>query len=123
MFFNRVDQLWNIDRLRDDRMSFNANSAFCFDCGDQPCLKDYWRAVQVTIGVNLFRYFGAVAPAHDKVEQNQIRFETARGLISLGGVVFLEHQIRAGSLEKDFYKVRGIGIIIDDENPACRYTS
>ena len=55
MFFNRVDQLWNIDRLRDDRMSFNANSAFCFDCGDQPCLKDYWRVVQVTIGVNLFR--------------------------------------------------------------------
>jgi hypothetical protein len=39
-------------------------------------------------------------------------------LISLGGIVFLEYEIRAGSFQKDFYEVRAVRIIIDDQNPS-----
>jgi hypothetical protein len=38
-------------------------------------------------------------------------------LISLAGIVFLQDQIRARSFQKDFYKVRAIRIVIDDQNP------
>jgi hypothetical protein len=38
-------------------------------------------------------------------------------LISLGGIVFLQYEIRAGSFQKDFYKVRAVRIVIDDQNP------
>ena len=39
-------------------------------------------------------------------------------LIGVGGIVFLEYEIRAGSFQKDFYKVCAVRIIIDDQNPS-----
>jgi hypothetical protein len=39
-------------------------------------------------------------------------------LISLGGIVLLEDEIRARSFQKDFYKVRAVRIVIDDQNPS-----
>jgi hypothetical protein len=37
-------------------------------------------------------------------------------LISVGGIVFLKYEIRAGSFQKDFYEVCAVRIIIDDQN-------
>jgi hypothetical protein len=42
-------------------------------------------------------------------------------LISLGGIVFLQYEIRAGSFQKDFYKVGAIRIVIDDQNPSFSF--
>jgi hypothetical protein len=42
-------------------------------------------------------------------------------LISLGGIVFFEYEIRAGSFQKDFYKVRAVRVIIDDQNPSFSF--
>jgi len=42
-------------------------------------------------------------------------------LISVGSIVFLEYEIRAGSFQKDFYKVRAVRIIIDDQNPSFSF--
>jgi hypothetical protein len=42
-------------------------------------------------------------------------------LISVGGIVFLEYEIRAGSFQKDFYKVRAVRIIIDDQNSSFSF--
>jgi hypothetical protein len=39
-------------------------------------------------------------------------------LIGVGGIVFLKYEIRAGSFQKDFYEVRAVRIIIDDQNPS-----
>jgi hypothetical protein len=35
MFFNRVDQLWNADRLRDQWMSLDMKPALCLTVRDQ----------------------------------------------------------------------------------------
>jgi hypothetical protein len=45
------------------------------------------------------------------------------GLISLGGIVFLQYEIRAGSFQKDFYKVGAIRIVIDDQNPSLSFAN
>jgi hypothetical protein len=39
-------------------------------------------------------------------------------LISVGGIVFLEYEIRAGPFQKDFYEVRAVRIIIDNQDPS-----
>ena len=53
MFFNRVDQLWNADRLRDQWMSLKP--ALCLTVRDLRCQENYWRIVQFTIGLDLCR--------------------------------------------------------------------
>jgi len=42
-------------------------------------------------------------------------------LIGVSGIVFLKYEIRAGSFQKDFYKVRAVRIIIDDQNPSFSF--
>ena len=53
MFFNRVDQLWNADRLRDHWVSLDMKPALCLAVRDQRRKEDYRRVVQLTIGFNL----------------------------------------------------------------------
>jgi hypothetical protein len=55
------------------------------------------------------------------VEQNHVRFKIVGRLISVGGIVFLEYEIRAGSFQKNFYKVRAVRIIIDDQSPSFSF--
>ena len=55
MFFNRVDQLWNADRLRDQWMPLDMKPALCLTVRDQRRYKNYRRVVQFTIGFNLCR--------------------------------------------------------------------
>ena len=117
MFFNRVDQLWNADRLRDQWMSLDMKPALCLTVRDQRRYKNYRRVVQFTIGFNLCRYLASVYFRHDDVEQNHVWFKIVSRLIGLGGIVFLQYEIRAGSFQKNFYKVRAVRIIIDDQNP------
>jgi hypothetical protein len=42
-------------------------------------------------------------------------------LIGVSGIVFLEYEIRAGSFQKDFYKVRAVRIVIDNQNPSFSF--
>jgi hypothetical protein len=42
-------------------------------------------------------------------------------LISLGGIVFLQDEIRAGSFQEDFYEVRAVLIVIDDQNSSFSF--
>ena len=52
MFFNRVDQLWNADRLRDQWMSLDMKPALRLTVRDQRCQENYRRIVQFTIGLD-----------------------------------------------------------------------
>ena len=58
---------------------------------------------------------------HDDVEQNHVRFKIVGRLINLGWIVFLQYEIRPGSFQEDFYKVRAVRIIIDDQNPSFSF--
>src|SRR5262249_31787979 len=42
-------------------------------------------------------------------------------LIRLGGIVFLQYEIRAGPFEKDPYEVRAVSVVIDDQNPSFSF--
>ena len=55
MFFNRFDQLWNADRLRDQWLSVDMKPALGLTAGDQRRQENYRRVVQFTIGLNLCR--------------------------------------------------------------------
>ena len=55
MFFNRVDQLWNADWLRDQWMPLDMKSALRLTVRDQRCQENYRRIVQFTIGLDLCR--------------------------------------------------------------------
>ena len=74
--------------------------------------------MQFMIGLDLCRYFASIFLRHCDVQQNQIRFETADSLVRLCGIVFLKHQIWAGSFEKDFYKMCAVRIVIDNQDPS-----
>jgi hypothetical protein len=80
------------------------------------CEKDDRRSAQVGVGLDLCRYFAAIRLRHQDLEEYYIRFEIAGALMSLGSVVLFHHQIWAGSFEKNFYKPRGIRIIIDNQD-------
>src|SRR4030095_3886510 len=118
MFFNRVDQLWNADWLRDQWMPLDMKSALRLIVRDQRCQENYRRIVQLTIVLDLCRYLASVHFRHDDVEQDQVRFKIVRCLISFGGIVLLEDEIRAGSFQKNLYKMRAVSIVIDDQNPS-----
>ena len=55
MFFNRVDQLGNADRLRNQWTSLDMKPALCLTLRDQRRYKNYRRVVQFTVGLNLRR--------------------------------------------------------------------
>ena len=55
MFFNRFDQLWNADGLRDQWMSLDLKSTLCLTVRSQRRYKNYRRIAQFTIGFNLCR--------------------------------------------------------------------
>ena len=118
MFFNRLDQLWNADRLCDERMSLDVKSPSCFTVCDQRCEENYRRVTQFPIGFHLRRQFAAIHFRHDDIEQDHVWLKVMRRLIGLGGIVFLQYQIRAGPFQKDFYEVRAVRIVIDDQNPS-----
>lgn len=115
--FNRLDQLWNADWLGEDRISVDMKPALCLGFGDKPRQENNRRIVQFAIRLDLFRYFASIEPLHGYIEQNQVRFETAGRLMGVGIMVFLQHEIWTGSFQKDFYEVRAVRIIIDDQNP------
>lgn len=68
MFFNRLDQLGNANRFRDEWMSLNVKSTLCFSVRDQCCEENYGRVVQFPIGFNLRRQFAPIHFRHDDVE-------------------------------------------------------
>jgi hypothetical protein len=37
------------------------------------------------------------------------------------GIVLLQYEIRAGSFQKDFYEVRAVRIVIDDQDPSFSF--
>src|SRR5437667_4522673 len=70
IFFNPLDQLGNIDRLRKKWMPLDAKASLCFSFGDECGEKDYRRSLQIRIGLNLCRYFASVCIWHHYVEQD-----------------------------------------------------
>ena len=97
-------------------MSLDAETVLCLRHCDQRGEKDDWRAAQFGIGLDLCRYFGAVFLWHHDVQQNHVRSKIPGTLMSLAGVVLLEHQIVAGFFEKDFDQMRAFPIVINDQD-------
>ena len=70
IFFNPLDQLGNIDRLRKKWMPLNAEASLCFSFRDERSEKDDRRSVQFRVALDLCRYFASVCPWHHYVEQD-----------------------------------------------------
>ena len=60
IFFNPLDQLGNIDRLRKKWMPLNAEASLCFSFRDKRGEKDDWGSLQFRIGLDLPCYFASI---------------------------------------------------------------
>ena len=67
IFFNSLDQLGNTNRLREKWMPLNAKAGLCLRFRDECGEKDYWRSLQITIGLDLCRYLAAIGLWHHYV--------------------------------------------------------
>ena len=70
IFFNPLDQLGNIDRLRKKWMPLNAEASLCLSFRDERSEKDGRRSVQFRVALDLCRYFASVCLWHHYVEQD-----------------------------------------------------
>src|SRR5438128_5434011 len=116
MFFNSVDQLRNADGLGEKRMSLDAKAGFCLSFRDERREKDDRRSVQFSVGLDLRCYFASVSFWHHDIKQDKIWPKIPGALMSLGSVVFFEHQIVAGPFEKNFHQVSGVPVVIDNQD-------
>ena len=119
--FDRLDQLWNADRLSEDWMSVDMEPALCLGFGDKRREKNNRRIMQFAIRLDLFRYFTSVQPLHSYIEQNQIRLEPAGRLVGVGIMVFLQHEIWTRSFEEDLNKMSVVWIVIDHQDASFSF--
>ena len=119
MFLNRVDQLGNADGFRKKWMPLDIETTLCLRSGYQ-CRKKYDRHIlQFRVGLDSCCYFASVRLWHHDIEQDYIWPKIQGALMSLGSVVFFEHQIVAGPFEKDFHQMSGVRVVIDNQDAPC----
>jgi hypothetical protein len=123
MFLNRVDQLRNTDGLRKKGVPLDIETSFCFGSGHQRREKYDWRVSQFGVGLDSCRYFASVGLWHRDIKQDYVRSETARTLMSLGSVVFFEHEIVTSPFEKNFDQVSDVTIVIDNQDASLSRNS
>src|SRR5216110_2489816 len=97
-------------------MPLDMEAGFCLSFCDESCQKDNRCSLQFSVGLDLRRYFAPVFHRHHYVEQDQIRSEIPRTLMSLGGIVLFEHKIAAGPFEEDLHQTSTVAVIIDNQD-------
>src|SRR5439155_24237684 len=116
LFFNRIDQLGDADRLGKKCVPLDLEAGLClgfrYECGE----KDDRRVMQFRVGLDSCRYFASVCLRHHDVEQNQVRPEIPGALMSPAGIVFFEYQIATCFFEKDFNQVSSVAVVINNQD-------
>ncbi len=91
-------------------------AGFCLSFRDERREKDDRRSVQFSVGFDLRCYFASIRLWHHDIKQDKIWPKIPSALMSLGSVVFFEHQIVAGPFEKNFHQVSGVPVVIDNQD-------
>ena len=97
-------------------MPFDPEASLYLMFRDQRGEKNNGRALQFRVGFDLCRYFASVCLWHHDVQQNHVWAKIPCTVIGPRSIVLFEHEIAAGSFEKDFYQMSALPVIIDNQN-------